>query len=607
MPQLPSDTQLYLVNDIDTAFAMKRWLGERREVLGLDTETSGLDPYEPGAKLRTIQIGDHKTGWCVPWELWGGVALECLNAYEGRIALHNVAFDSRWLSMHAGWKVPWHRTDDTMIMAQIERPGAPADLKGLSVELVDPRANGDQKELKDAMKKSGWGWHNIPVDFETYWTYSALDPVLTAHLWSAFRTDLKYPDVFHLEMAVRRICTQMEDNGMRVDLDYSKAKYDELMQYVETSKKWAKDNWGIAIGSNVQLANFFQNDLNATFKIFSKTTGKPSVDKNQLDIFQKSDNKVVKDVADFIIRVRNAEKMGNSYFKNFLGMNNDGIVHPTIRTMGARTHRMSITSPALQTIPRGEALVRDAFIPVREGEGIISCDYSQVEMRLLAHFSGDEKLQGAFKEADATGGDFFVGLGKDIYNDDNFSKKDPRRGLVKSTMYGAAYGSGIKKMAETAGVTMEQMEAVANGVFKTYPGIKRFMAEIEAIGTRRERLEGQGYVLTGMGRRLPADEGKVYTLTNYILQGTAAELMKKAIVRLDAAGYTPYMCVPIHDEMVLSLPLEDQVEAMHDIGKIMSYMGGEFAVDLPAEPEGPFDRWGSKYRKKGEVFGYTVA
>jgi DNA polymerase-1 len=216
-------------------------------------------------------------------------------------------------------------------------------------------------------------------------------------------------------------------------------------------------------------------------------------------------------------------------------------------------------------------------------------------------------LQGAFRDADATGGDFFVGLGKQIYNDENFSKKDPRRGLVKGTMYGSAYGSGIQKMAETAGVTYDQMAEVAEGVFSTFPGIKGFMAEIERLGSKREKEEEIGYVVTPMGRRLPCDPGRVYSLTNYMLQGTAAELMKKAIVRLDAAGYSDLMCMPIHDEMVFSVPEVDALEAMNDIQEVMSYCDGEFAVDLPAEAEGPLDRWGSKYRKKGEVFGYDAA
>lgn len=596
MPRLP-DVDLRLVQSIDDLFDMKRWLGERRDVMGLDTETSGLDPYVAGAKLRLIQIGDHKSGWAIPWEGWGGAALECMNAWDGKFTLHNASFDAKWLKEHANWDMPWDRTDDTMIMAQIERPGGRNDLKHLSTQFVDPLADAGQKELKDAMKTHGWGWGDIPVDFEAYWVYSALDPVLAAHLWSHFRTDLTFPEAYDLEMSVRRICTDMEAKGMRVDLEYSKKRFDELKAHVEKAKVWAKDNWGISIGSNPQLAEFFEKELGAQFEVFSKTSGNPSVDKEQLGLFAAHEDPAVAGVARFVLEVRNADKMSNSYFKNFLEMNTDGIVHPSIKTMGARTGRMSVTSPALQTIPKDDSMgVRKAFIPRNEGDVLISCDYSQVEMRLLAHFSGDPALQAAFREADLTGGDFFVSIGRQIYNDPTFSKKDPRRGLMKGVMYGAAYGSGIQKMADSAGVPFEQMKAVSEDIFKAYPGIKSFMAETEYLGTQREEQEGVGYIVTGTGRHIPADKGKLYTLTNYTLQGTAAELMKKAIVRLDAAGYGPYMQIPIHDEMIFSMPPEMVEKALPEIEQLMSYVNGEFDVGLPAEPEiiGTVS-WGEKY------------
>lgn len=595
MPQLPSDTDLRLVSCIDDLFDLKSWLGERRDVLGLDTETSGLDPWAPDAALRTIQIGDHRTGWVIPWVGWGGAAIECLNQWDGEITLHNASFDAKWLKVHADWDMPWDRTHDTMIMAQIERPGGRNDLKHLSTLFVDPRADEGEKELKSAMKVNNWTWATIPIDFGPYWHYSALDPILAAHLWSHFKTFKSFPQTYDLEMAVRRICTNMESTGMRVDLDYSQRKFDELKNQVVESKKWAKDNWNISIGSNPQLAEFFTS-LGAEFAVFSQTSGNPSVDKTQLALFANHENSTIASVAKFVLDVRAADKMSNSYFKNFLEMHNDGIVHPSIKTMGARTGRMSVTDPALQTIPKDDKFgVRGAFLSRREGEVLISCDYSQVEMRLLAHFSEDPVLQETFKEADRTGGDFFVMIGQKVYNDPNFSKKDPRRGLMKGVMYGAAYGSGIQTMADAAGVPFEVMKAVADDLFTQFPGIKDFMKRTEQMGERREREEGVGYIVTGTGRRLPADKGKLYTLTNYMLQGTAAELMKRAIVRLDAAGYGEFMLMAIHDEMIFSMP-EDMVEkALPEIQELMSYCDGEFGVDLPAEPEVIGTNWGIKY------------
>jgi DNA polymerase-1 len=116
------------------------------------------------------------------------------------------------------------------------------------------------------------------------------------------------------------------------------------------------------------------------------------------------------------------------------------------------------------------------------------------------------------------------------------------------------------------------------------------------LGKQREESEGVGYIVTGTGRHIPADPGKMYTLTNYTLQGTAAELMKKAIVRLDAAGYGPFMQMAIHDEMIFSIPEEMVEAALPEIEELMSYCNGEFAVDLPAEPEiiGKVS-WGEKY------------
>lgn len=594
MPQLPSDVNMHLVDNIDTAMDMKRWLGERRDVLGLDTETSGLDPYEPNAELRLIQIGDHKTGWAIPWAQWGGIAIECLNAWQGQFTLHNLSFDAKWLQIHAGWKIPWHRTDDTLIMAQIERPGQANGLKPLSTQFVDPRADAGEKDLKKAMKDNGWGWRDIPVNYSGYWVYSALDPILAAHLWSHFRTDKSYPRAYDLEMSARRICTNMEMSGMRVDLEYSQKKFDELNQFVEKSKAWGKENLGIAIGSNIQLADLFLK-YGAEFDTFSKTTGNPSVDKNQLAIFSNHDNMEINRLAKFVLGVRNADKMSNSYFKNFLQMNRDGIVHPEIKTMGARTGRMSVTNPALQTIPSKDSLVRNAFIPSNVDERIISSDYSQVEMRLLAHFSQDKSLQDAFKDADATGGDFFTNLGRRIYDEEEFSHGDPRRKLVKSTLYGLIYGAGVEKMAETAGIPVSNMETVSNAVHKTFPGIKQFMTDIEKVGGAREKSEGFGYINTESGRKIPADKGRVYSLLNYLLQGTAAEVMKKSLIRLDAAGLGEWMKMPIHDEIVMSMPKDLIEESKPEIASIMSVTDGSFAVDLLAEPEGPYKSWGAKY------------
>lgn len=595
MPQLPGDTSLRFVTCIDDVLEMKRWLGERRDVLGLDTETSGLDPWAPNARLRLIQLGDHRTGWAVPYEQWGGAALELMRAWHGEFTLHNAAFDAKWLEIHAKWKMPWHRTHDTLIMGQIDNPGGRNDLKHLSTLHVDPRADAGQKDLKDLMKKNNWGWDTIPLDTPEFYLYSALDPVLAAHLWSHLRVDLKYPETYDLEMSVRRICTEMEMRGMRIDVEYSERKFKELKDKVDSAKAWAQDNWGISVSSNAQLADFYANQLGAKFEVFSAATGAPSVNKAQMALFEQSPDPTVKSVTDFIMSMRHADKMSNSYFKNFVEMNHDGILYPSIMTMGARTGRMSVRSPALQTLPSKDSLIRSAFIPSEEGHVIISCDFSQIELRLMAHFSGDEKLQQAFHEADRTGEDFFTNMGKVVYNDPNFNKDDPRRKLVKGMIYGLLYGAGTQKMADTAGIPFEEMDEVVKAVNAAYPGIHNFMKTTELLGDQRQEDEGQGYIVTGTGRKIPCDRNKSYTLVNFTLQSNAAEIMKQALVKLDAAGFGPYMVMVIHDECVFSMPKHMVEDALPEIQALMSVMDGSYAVNLPAEPEGPYEYWGQKY------------
>lgn len=591
---LPADLELRLVNTIDDCYDMKRWLGERRDVLGLDTETTGLDPHAPGANLRLVQIGDHRAGWAVPWEQWGGAVLECLNAWDGPLTLHNAAFDARWLKIHANWDMPWHRTHDTMIMSQMMLPGQPAGLKPLTQKYIDRKATVGETLLKDAMAKEGWGWHNIPIEYDAYWGYSALDPVLAAHLWTHFRADQVYPESYDLEMAARRICSTMEQNGVRIDVDYCQRTRDELDQKVEMGKKWALDTIGINIGSTVQLIKYFTENLGAEIE---RTTpsGKPSLDKEQLAIFAASENEYIRRFADFILSVRKADKLRGTYFDNFLKMHNDGVLHPSIRTLQAVTGRMSITDPALQTLGKGDSTVRSAFIGREPGHKIISSDLDQVEFRMFAHLSGDASLCETFNRADATGSDAFTEIGREIYQDPQMAKSDKRRGLVKNVIYGKLYGASVRKQALTAKVPYEQMKAVSDALEGRYPGMKKFQQSMDDMVVRRQREEGKGYITTAVtGRRIPVDDDRAYTGVNYTIQSSAAEIFKRNLMRLDQAGLTDYLMVPVHDEIVMSVPEDIVEDVMRVTQECMTTTEG-WSVPLTSGVDGPYDNWGAKY------------
>lgn len=604
LPQQPvlSDTQTFdvqegrrglggvsvnLVNSVDEATKFMSWLSERRPVLAIDTETTGLNAW--AGKLRLVQVGDGMTGWSIPWEQWGGVFLEAMSRYEGPMTGHNWAFDARWLTIHTPWQIPWHRMHDTMIMAHVIDPTQLVGLKHLGDRFVDKRASAGEVLLKKAFHDNKWGWDTVPIDYGPYWEYAALDTVLTARLWEGFRADVKYPGVYDLEMQTRRICSAMEDRGAPIDVEYCQEQYDTMSAYVDRTKQWFADNHKVAIGSNKDLVRWFL-EHGAVIERTTKS-GAPSMDKYQLRLLAGQDFDY-HNMANVILDVRKADKLANTYFKNFIEKNVDGVLHCTIRTLGARTGRMSITDPALQTLPKGDATVRRAFVP-SDGNVLISTDYSQIEMRLFAHFSRSQAMADAFSQKE----DFFVTLCRQIYNDPTIQKEDKRRGLTKNTMYGKAYGAGIQKMAETAGVTFDQMKSVVESFDQAYPDVKRFQQEIDQIAGERERFEGIAYVNTPFGRRLPADSGRGYALLNYLLQGHAAELLKRALVKLDAAGLGDYLVLPIHDEVIADVPKEDAEDAKRLITECMEVVDGSYMVPLTAEAEGPLKTWGQKYEK----------
>lgn len=589
---LPSDLELHYVDSIDEVWAMKNWLGERRDVLGFDTETSGLNPYAPDARLRMVQIGDHRAGWAIPWERWGGAAIECLDAWKGPIAAHNLVFDEKWMRIHANWQIPWDRAHDTMIHYNMLYPGKPAGLKSVTDMHIDPRASIGDKMLKEAFQKNGWGWDTVPLDYPAFSMYSALDPVLAAYIFDFLRADLKFPESFDLEMSTLRICAGMEHRGVPVDVEYCIEQQAKLEQYVTQSRKWAQDEFGVNIGSTVQLAKFFESTLNAT--ITKRTAGGlPSMDKEVLESFSTSADTKVSQFAEFVLKVRKAEKIKSSYIDNFINDQTDGILHSNIKTLRAVTGRMSITNPALQTLGKNDTIVRNAIVP-RKGEFIVSSDLDQVEFRVFAHLSEDEALIETFLRADATGSDAFTEIGRQIYEPD-FQKSDKRRTYVKNVVYGKLYGSGVAKMAQAAGVPRETMQEVNDALEAQYPGIKRYQKQMESTIQQRLRSEGVPYINTVVtGRRIPVEEDRIYSGLNYTIQSSAAEVFKKNLVKIDAAGLGEYCLVPVHDEIVMSVPADVLEDVQQEVAELMTTTEG-WAVPLTAGVDGPYERWGQKY------------
>jgi DNA polymerase-1 len=601
-----SKVQLHLVDSVEKANEFLSWLSERRpyDAVAIDIETGERRGGERGDALspwhgdiRLVQVGDGQQGWSIPWEEWSGVFYEAMDRYQGQIVCHNIAFEAKWFAVKSRWELPWYRAHDTMIMAQIIDPLGSGALKRLAARYVDSRAVALQDTLDTELSRNGWTWGTVPVTFQPYWSYGALDTVLTMRIWEQFYDKCgpegPYNKAYEIEMAARKIVTRMEINGARVDIEYSKKKYEELNNYTESVKEWAKATYnGTSITSNIQLVRLFES-LGGEINEYTPS-GNKSCTKDQLKLLSINGNDEVKELAGTVLKQRKADKIAGSYFLNFINKNVDGFVHPSVKTMGARTGRMSITDPALQTLPKGDDVVRTAFLPKDDDHVIITSDLDQVEFRMFASLSQDPNLIQLFHRSDATGSDPFTEIGREVYQDPSMTKADKRRNLIKGVVYGRLYGAGVAKQALTAGVPEAQMRAVSDSFDLNYPGMISFQKQIEDIGMRRLRAEGQGYVHTWTGRRLPCDDDRTYTLTNYLIQGGAAEVFKSNLIKLDQADLTELLIVPVHDEIVLNCPRGQEQEIMKIVQECMTTTEG-WAVPLTADVDGPMETWGQKY------------
>lgn len=567
-PGALSHVQLHLVSNLETLWACARWAGERREgPLCADTESAGLDPHRH--RNRLIQLGDMNHGWAFPADLWGGAALEILTAYAGEIGFHNSPYDVRVMNVQHGWQPRWERTHDTLIATHLLDSMRDARLKVLAGREVDPRAVAGEKILHDAMSAQGWTWATVPVDYPGYWAYGALDPVLTAHLWHKYGSKVlsDYPGPYDLERATTRIAVGMMTAGMRIDRGFIREHIETMGQWQVQAMEWLKRYHGITtVNSNEQLGRAFER---AGIQIVLWTPkGKPQMDKEAL-AFYRTQYPQHEPLIKTVIKARKVADIIGDHLTKYLSLADaNDHVHCTIHTCRARTSRMSVTEPALQTLDRDEPVIRGCFVP-DPGEVLVTIDADQIEARLCAHFSGDRRMIEMFHHADVSGISFFRQMMGDIYGIpyQETSKKDPRYTWAKNATYSWTYGAGLDKMAVTAGVTQDQMSPIYYGLKSNYPGVVALMKKLIREG---RASSGRPYVTTPFGRRLYGDPGKEYALLNTLIQGHAGEILKNGAVKLDAAGMGRFLRLFIHDEIMMSVPKSMAAEVLAAATEILT-------------------------------------
>lgn len=567
--------EVHLVETFQEAETFMSWLGERRPILAMDTETGGLDWWKD--ELRLVQFGDSECGWAIPFHLWGGLALDAIRTYDGPITFHNAKFDVRYLNTN-GAELSYGKVHDTRVMAVLLEPDKRSGLKDLGVRLLGADADEWESALNKAKAQGKWNWATVPTTLPEYWQYACMDTILTARLYELLNPRItgRLREVYELEIAVENIIDDMERRGIHIDIPYCKYQFESMTDASQALSAWCEKEYGFGVGSNAKVAAQLQKDG----VLLTKMTpgGGWSVDESVLKTIDHP-------LAIAVIKSRKANRYASAYFGNYITMSDEGFLHPDVNILGARTGRMSISRPALQQIPR-DALLRNAFIP-RDGNALVSVDYDQIEMRLFTHFCKDPGLIAAFQE-----GDFFLNAASLIHHTPITDKKDPRRQLTKNASYAKIYGAGPNKFAETAEVPIEDATMFLMEYDAAFPGVHTFQQAIINLAKGRIIEEGSAFVNTPLGRREPANEDDLYKLVNYLVQGTAADVFKQSLVQLDRMGLTENFVLPVHDELVFDVPLSEAEEFGRTVKAAMERT--DFTVPLTCGMD-ILERWGNKY------------
>lgn len=582
------DVELALVDSFDEAANCYAYLSGRTDSIAVDTETTGFK-WQYDDYARTVQVGDDDRAWMIELSRWSGLFVDLMRQHRGRLDFMNAKFDVPFLRKN-GIQVDTSKIDDVGVMSHILEPHMSRKLKEQASRHVDPRAGAAQRELDEALsKRSEWTWATIPVDFEPYWTYGALDAVLTRrirdHHWPLIQAQAPY--AYEIENAFQWVALTAETNGVPVDVGYAAKQQTECEEYCRKVEQWCKREYGFSPGSNQKVVE----KLIELGYDFEKRTEKGAFALDK-EVLEGIDHPLARSV---LLR-RQLQKVASTYLDFYVKHGfRTGLIHPSINTLGARTSRMSMSEPNFQNLPRvseknrAASVVRNC-VAAQPGHVLIMCDFDQVEMRGLAIMSGDEGLRGAFRSEN----DFFVNLARNVFQDPTIVKSDPRRQVVKNVGYAKIYSAGVAKLAITAGIPYEQAQ-YANAAFdQAYPRAKDYLGKLYNQAMRQMAEEG-GLAYTTCpltGRRHYADRGKEYALSNYKIQGWAAALFKLKMLELANAGLDRYIILFVHDEVILHVPIEDSYDVVQVLRGIMND-DQMFPVPISAGISWGY-RWGEK-------------
>lgn len=544
-------------------------LGSTDNYVAVDTETTGLDWTvnrafgvslawdDKAIFIRNTDFGTENIGTFIN-DLFASTAKTYV--------FHNSEFDLHMMRETYGASVP-KKILDTQRLSHLIDPRPPHGLKELSAGMFGPVATATEDTIKAYIKQYRLkGYHQVPSEFMD--AYAAMDTVLTKALAHIYMQDIGREPIETQKLCLYEhklipILLKMEQNGIKIDIEY----VNKLLKEKRVEQRIIQDDiydivgMPIAVSSNKQLSEYLYDYLKIEPPKETES-GQRSVDESSL---QKIDHPVGTKVAELVLQWRSLDKLCSTYLEPYKDLSSDRI-HPHWNATGARTGRFSSSSPNLQNIPKDNS-VRRMFIPDNE---YYDFDFAQVELRLMAHFAKQHNMIEAFR----AGEDLHSTAASLVFNKTMDAVSKTERQIGKTLNFSVIYGSGNKGIQEKLGLSKDQATKIINHYYSAYPQIRATINKITNEGERN------GYVRTVFGRKLPVDPAKAYTATNYLIQGTAADVIKIALAKVapyvDSIGGK--ISNTVHDEILFDNVNEQQGEEIRGIME-------DFRFDVPLKAD----------------------
>ena len=539
-----------------------------KEIFSLDTETTGTDPITAELVGMSFSYAENQAFY-VPVPADRAEAQKIVNEFrpafekEGTLKVgQNIKYDMLVLGNYgAEVRGPLF---DTMVAHYVLQPELRHNMDYLAEiylhyqtihieELIGPKGKG-QKNMRDLAP-------------ESIYKYACEDADVTLKLKNILEQELKTNEaekLFHeIEMPLVPVLAYMERNGVRVDTEALKQTSEHftarMNQIEEEVHQLAGTDFNIA--SPKQVGEVLFDQLRIVEKAKKTKTGQYVTSEEVLESLRGKHEIVGK-----ILEHRGLKKLLGTYIDALpLLINKEtGKIHTSFNQTVTATGRLSSSNPNLQNIPiRNEdgKEIRKAFIP-DDGCEFFSADYSQIELRIMAHLSGDANMVGAFKEGD----DIHAATASKVYKIGIDEVSREQRSKAKTANFGIIYGISVFGLAERMNVDRKEAKELIDGYFETYPQIKEYMDK--SIDIARQ----QGYIETIFGRKryLPDINSRNSVVRGYAernainapIQGSAADIIKVAMVRIyqrfQSESIKSQMILQVHDELNFSVVPEEK-------------------------------------------------